>query len=197
MNGLSGTAAVGSLVNYVGFLTFYAGFLDATLLAFFILVRNGFFGRTTIQICAGVAKLSAAAAVVFLFFQLFQIFRLRWTSVETPGWDGPGQVLLLPCRTTHTRLSPKSHTFSYAYLVVGVPVGYRGNAANMVSVGVKQTSGWASWFSSSSRPQKGWFDVDASDYLQRQSGELTLREKLDSYLQIQVCKLALFLRGVR
>lgn len=186
MTGLSGTAAIGSLINYVGFLTLYAGFFDAALLAFFILVRNGFFGGNTIEVCAGVAKIVAASTVIFLLFQLLQIFRLQWTSVDTPEWNGPGQVLLLPCRTTHTRLSPKSHSFSYAYLVVGVPVGYRGNAANMVSVGVEHTSNWASWFRSSSL-QKGWFDVDASDYLRRQSGELTLREKLDSYLQTQVC----------
>lgn len=185
MNGLCGTAVVGSLVNYVGFLTLYAGLFDATLLVFFILVRNGFFGETTLEIYARAAKILAVVAIVFLLFQLLQLFRLRWTSVEIPKWDGAGQILLLPCRTTHTRLSPKSHTFSYAYLVVGVPVGYRGNAANMVSVGVKQISDWTSWFASWSRLQKGWFDVDASDYLQRQSGELTLREKLDSYLQTQ------------
>lgn len=193
MNGLSGTAAVGSLVNYVGFLILYAGFVDATLLAFFIFVRNGYFGENIIEIRARVAQIFAVAAIVFLLFQLFQILRLQWAKLETPEWDGPGQVLLLPCRTTHTRLSPKSHTFSYAYFVVGVPVGYRGNAANMVSVGVEHASGWASWFSSSSQVQKGWFDVDASDYLQRQSEELTLREKLDNYLQTQVRKVTFLL----
>ncbi|KAK3403052.1 hypothetical protein B0T20DRAFT_14361 [Sordaria brevicollis] len=185
MNGLSGTAAVGSLVTYIGFLILYAGFADATLLVFFIFVRNGFFGENTVEICARVAQTFVVTAAVFLLFQLIQILRLKWTTLETSEWDGHGQVLLLPCRTTHTRLSPKSHTFSYAYLVVGVPVGYRGNVANMVSVGVKRSSNWASWLSSSSQVQKAWFDVDASDYLQRQSEELTLREKLDNYFETQ------------
>ncbi|KAL8910450.1 MAG: hypothetical protein Q9171_004244 [Xanthocarpia ochracea] len=48
-------------------------------------------------------------------------------------FDKPGQVsygyvmkpLLFPSKTSHTRLFPKKHSFTYSYLLVGIPVGWR------------------------------------------------------------------------
>ncbi|OAA68672.1 hypothetical protein SPI_00867 [Niveomyces insectorum RCEF 264] len=99
------------------------------------------------------------------------------TSAPAPAWSspapytGPGRALLFPCTTTHARIFPKSHSFSYSYLVAGLPVAWCGNAGGMVSAG-RQSA-------------KGWFHVDPDDYLERGNGHLGLRGKLDAYLSSQ------------
>ena len=86
---------------------------------------------------------------------------------------------------------PKSHSFAYTYLVVGIPVGWEGNANGMVSAGVKTETGLWSWFSWDRSTRKGWYDIDAANYLQRGSGHLGLRGKLDAYLESQVSPIAI------
>ncbi|KAF2765595.1 DUF1365-domain-containing protein [Teratosphaeria nubilosa] len=78
--------------------------------------------------------------------------------------------LLLTSRTTHSRLFPKKHAFSYSYLLVGVPVGIQGRISKVLSV-------------DSQRP--GWFNVDSEDYLERGYSHFTLAEKLKRYLHSQ------------
>ena len=41
--------------------------------------------------------------------------------------------LLFPSRTSHMRLFPKNHSFSYSYLLVGIPVGWRGSTGSLIS----------------------------------------------------------------
>ena len=79
--------------------------------------------------------------------------------------------LILPCRTTHTRVFPKKHGFSYSYLQVGIPVGWRGSIASILSVDTDTP--------------KTWFNVGAADFLDRGNGQLSLRGKLDAYLKSQ------------
>jgi hypothetical protein len=167
-----------------GYSILYSGAFDAALLAFFSISRlwhslTALVGPSLLQ----ATKIVAAALATTVF--------ASWTfrAVRTPDhpqWDGPGKVLLFPGRTTHSRFFPKKHSFSYSYLVVGIPVGWEGNAAGMVSVGVKKQTGLSSWFSLDPRGRSGWFTVDASDYLERGKGELGLRGKLDAYLRTQV-----------
>ncbi|KAM7195437.1 Protein of unknown function (DUF1365) domain containing protein [Naviculisporaceae sp. PSN 640] len=163
-------------------LSFYSGQLNPALLIFITLVRYP--EIWTDQIGPGfftsAAKFAGASVLGFL---LFQWFRLRWTSLEFPKWDGPGKPLLFPCRTTHARMFPQKHAFSYSYLVVGVPVGWEGNAGGMLSVGAKTERGLASWFSFTPRLRKGWYNVDPADYLARGDSVLGLRGKLDDYLR--------------
>ncbi len=90
---------------------------------------------------------------------------------------------------------PKSHSFAYSYLVVGVPVGWEGNANGMVSAGAKSETGLWSWFSWDGSAQRGWYDIDAANYLQRGSGHLGLRGKLDAYLESQVSPIALIVHA--
>jgi len=75
--------------------------------------------------------------------------------------------LLLTSKTTHSRLFPRKHAFSYSYLLVGVPVGIQGRISNVLSVDC---------------PHPGWFAVDSVDYLTRSSANLSLAEKLKRYL---------------
>lgn len=101
--------------------------------------------------------------------------RLKFVLAGEPGasWPGMAKPYFIPCRTTHTRFFPKKHSFSYSYLLVGVPVGCRANVNGMLSMDFGN-GGLA------------WYDVDPADYLQRGSGHLGLRGKLDSFLVSQV-----------
>ncbi|KAH7149423.1 hypothetical protein B0J13DRAFT_621286 [Dactylonectria estremocensis] len=111
----------------------------------------------------------------------YQIRRLILTNSEAT-WDGHGSPYLIPSRTSHTRFFPKKHSFSYSYLVVGIPVGFSGSAHGIISADVPEKS--TSWFSYMFG-RKAWFDVDPADYLLRGRAELDLRGKLDDYLHSQ------------
>ncbi|KAK3051679.1 hypothetical protein LTR09_007335 [Extremus antarcticus] len=78
--------------------------------------------------------------------------------------------LLIASRTTHSRIFPKKHSFSYSYLYVGIPVDARGRVSQALSV-------------DSERPS--WFDVRSAEYLVRGSAHLGLAGKLKQYLHTQ------------
>ncbi|KIH94162.1 hypothetical protein SPBR_05750 [Sporothrix brasiliensis 5110] len=101
------------------------------------------------------------------------------TSARDDPWTGPGKPLLFPCITTHTRLIPKKHSFVYSYLVVGVPVGWTGVCGGIISVAAAGSE------EERKRHKKGWFHIDADDYLERGGGYLGLRGKLDAHLVSQ------------
>ena len=91
--------------------------------------------------------------------------------------------LLFPCRTTHTRLFPKKHSFSYSYLCVGIPIGWQGSLNSFLSVdfrGHLTGKAYQQWWPS-------WFSIMSSDYLNRGSHTAGLKGKLDDYLESQVC----------
>ncbi|KAI0164336.1 hypothetical protein GGR52DRAFT_115473 [Hypoxylon sp. FL1284] len=117
--------------------------------------------------------LSRAAIIAVASLAFVEYVRHRSRPAELSAWNGPAQPLLFPCRTTHTRFFPKRHSFSYSYLLVGVPVGWTGVAGGMISNDTHNTGG------------KGWYSIDAADYLERGSGHLGLRGKLDAYLESQ------------
>lgn len=95
--------------------------------------------------------------------------------------EGFLKPLLLPARTTHTRLFPKKHSFSYSYLLVGIPVGWRGVVSSFLSADLP-----LEYLPHSSIFQKLWFSISAADYLERGGGHLGLQGKLQSYLMSQV-----------
>ncbi len=117
-----------------------------------------------------------ATIVAVAAFTSFKYVRHRSRAVELPTWDGPSRPLLFPCRTTHTRFFPKKHSFSYSYLLVGIPIGWTGAAGGMISNDEHNTG------------VKGWYSINAADYLERGNGHLGLRGKLDPYLESQVCR---------
>lgn len=81
-------------------------------------------------------------------------------------WAKPA---VIPGRTNHIRFSPQKHSFSYSYLLVGVPVGWSGRAG----------------FLSVESSNLGLLSVKARDYLGRDDGDKSLREKLNDYLRSQ------------
>ena len=128
-----------------------------------------------------------------LFLRLVPFEQLRyswrpWREVQDsarepdyrPKGSNPLRPLVFPSRTTHTRLFPKKHSFSYSYLFVGIPVGWRGSVGSFLSADLETLS-------SEDHPQKhGWLSVESADYLDRGDNARGLQGKLDSYLQSQV-----------
>lgn len=157
---------------------------DAALLVFFSVLwqRCLFAALIDSTILRGAIKASIGLSLLACLL-LFLIPSLR-RKIETPRWDGPGKVLLFPCRTSHFRMFPKRHSFSYSYFTIGLPVGFEGHAGGMVSVGSKGNPSPLSWILSAC--PRGWFTVDAGDYLEPGKSELGLRGKLDMYLRAQV-----------
>jgi hypothetical protein len=164
--------------------TLSLSYVNAALLVFFSAIRQRclFAALLDSAILRDAIKTSLSLSI-FALLLFFPIRSLRGKA-ETTRWDGPGKVLLFPCRTSHSRVFPKRHSFSYSYFTVGIPVDFEGHAGGMVSVGAKGNPGLLSWFLSAS--PRGWFTVDAGDYLERGKSELGLRGKLDVYLRAQV-----------
>ena len=97
-----------------------------------------------------------------------------------PESTNPLEPLVFPCRTTHTRFFPKKHSFSYSYLFVGIPVGWRGSIGLFLSADLKSLP-WKDRL-----PKEGWLSVESADYLNRGDDVHGLQGKLDSYLRSQV-----------
>ncbi|KAL1911944.1 hypothetical protein Sste5344_002139 [Sporothrix stenoceras] len=124
--------------------------------------------------------ITAALALVALAVVIFVIkteSTNKQRQAEAEPWTGPGKPLLFPCITTHTRLVPKQHSFVYSYLVVGVPVGWTGVCGGMISVATDSPT------AERKEIKKGWYHIDAEDYLERGYGDLGLCGKLDSFLK--------------
>lgn len=161
----------------------FSGPANAVLTVVFLVGRQRhlFADLLNVALLAGAVKAINRASVIA--FLLVQLLWMAEGGIETRRWNGPGKVLLFPCRTDHQRKFPEKHSFSYSYLTVGIPVGFEGNAGEMVSVGARGKHGLASWLFG---PRRGWFTIDAGDYLERGRAELGLRGKLDEYLRTQV-----------
>ena len=118
---------------------------------------------------------------LFIFVTSWQLSNCHGNENESRLYEtGTLKPLVLPCRTTHTRLFPKKHGFSYSYLQVGIPVGWRGSISSMLSA---DTNGIPN--SGPRSTAKSWFSVDAADYLDRGNGQLGLKGKLDLYIESQ------------
>lgn len=114
--------------------------------------------------------------------------RLLLSRTTDVSQDGSAlRPLLFPSRTTHARLFPEKHSFSYSYLSVGIPVGWKGRSGGLIESGLARPS--SRMLSSLLRaldPRSAWFRVDPQNYLSRSSGPTDLRDRLDEYLKSQV-----------
>lgn len=96
--------------------------------------------------------------------------------------------LIFPSRTSHVRLFPKKHGFSYSYLLVGVPIGWRGSINSLLSADLDSIE------CNSPHRKRGWFSVNGADYLSRDYDANGLQGKLARYLKNQVFQVAEYLQ---
>ena len=82
--------------------------------------------------------------------------------------------LIIPGRISHARLYPKQNSFSYSYLMVGVPI-HSPNRGNWL-LSVDERPWW----------KRGWLRVEAGDHLGRGGDTEGIYQKLQSYLESQV-----------
>ncbi|KAF2456852.1 hypothetical protein BDY21DRAFT_322257 [Lineolata rhizophorae] len=99
----------------------------------------------------------------------------RWYQ-NVQGQSNHTKTLLIPSRTTHSRLFPGRHSFSYSYFLIGVPVGQHGSFGALLSVDSNHSVKDA---------RRGWLDIQALDYLMRSGDGFTLEQKLRQYLKSQ------------
>jgi len=155
---------------------------DTDLLAFTFtsIWRNRLAWRRLLTFCSARLGSSPTAPLLIAcvsFLGAYIILQNLFT-----GWQKSNTALaeddtLLPrpivhrCRTTHSRLFPEKHSFSYSYLCISIPVGCKGNYGSLVSVDCDL--------------HRTWFHVRASDFLERDHTQPDLRSKLTSYLSSQ------------
>ena len=129
------------------------------------------------------SSLQAAAALITLLIGTCLVLPHFISSSHTDGLGSVLSPVIIPGRTTHTRLFPKTHKFSYPYLLVAVPVGLRGNINCLLSLDEDtiQLNTWQRWARLATP-----YRVDSQDYLERRECAGGLRGKLDSFLKSKV-----------
>lgn len=90
--------------------------------------------------------------------------------------DSPLRPCFFRCQTTHSRMFPVKHSFSYSYLLTGVPIGFKGSVGGLISVD-EEKKNWVS--------RKSWFTVHGDDYLARGHHPDGLKGKLQDFLASQ------------
>lgn len=134
-------------------------------------------------LCAGFV------AILWGFLAAYLLYTIRWSKAvlnskqvinRHPCTTGFIQPLVFPSRTSHVRFFPQKHSFSFSYLLVGIPVGWRGSTGSFLSVDENDVgSGMVL------RPG-AWFGVKAVDYLHRGYNVRGLKGKLENFLETRV-----------
>jgi hypothetical protein len=159
-----------------------AGSTDLMLMVAWMMWKNGTLIYETVStytlpiVFAGIL-VGATALSRYLITSLPQSVAIE-QSIER---ETEAKPLLFPCQTTHTRFFPKKHSFSYSYLLAGVPVGWQGSWSALLSATNAGTDK-----SQHSAASNGWYSIDAGAYLDRGNGRLGLAGKLKNYLHSQV-----------
>lgn len=132
-----------------------------------------------------VIYISKYVATLFVAVQLWRFFAGLRRSGSCSDEEFPVKPLLFPCQTSHVRMFPKKHGFSYSYLLVGIPVGWEGNYGGMLSSEEGDSRPWYQrWLSL--KPGLGWWTVNSDHYLARGHNSNGLAGKLQEYLESQV-----------
>ncbi|KAI5210820.1 hypothetical protein E4T38_01900 [Aureobasidium subglaciale] len=147
-----------------------------------------FHGADDLKLPAWILKTRLVELQVFACLVLLMIFArlIVWRGeVQSEQWKAEAKdessteqflpPLLIPGRTTHSRMFPQKHSFAYSYFSVGVPVNFKGCAGSMLSTNLELLP--------PGQRRKGWFNVNAADYLYRGGSERGLEERLRCYLR--------------
>jgi hypothetical protein len=125
-----------ALLLPVAMIPLLRGSTDVILLLSFGLYKSWGRFQEFIDIYIDVPLVIDVAKTFAALFALLQIIRYFSGLQGTPhSLDGfPSKVMFFPGKTSHTRLFPKKYTFSYSYLLVGIPVGWKGSVGGMLAV---------------------------------------------------------------
>ena len=164
---------------------------DLFLLLSFAMIRNreafAEFLHLYINPIVVIDFVKAGAALYALF--LIARFFIGLKEPSSPSGAFPAKPMMFRCRTSHTRLFPKKHNFSYSYLWVGVPVGWKGSVGGLLSSDDPRETDSSPWYMRLCFLRRGgtWFTVNGDEYLGRGHVDGGLEEKLQNFLQSQVC----------
>lgn len=86
------------------------------------------------------------------------------------------QPFVIPCRTTHTRIFPKKHSFAYGYLLCGFPIVPAGTTPEGIDIADGKDQVLGRW----------WLQIQAGDYLTRGQAALGFYGKLKVFLREKV-----------
>jgi hypothetical protein len=129
-------------------------------------------------------RIAKGAAVAFAIAQIAKWFR-KQPGANIKSTNESPKPLFFPSRTTHTRSFPKTHSFSYSYMLVGIPVGWQGSVGGMLSA--DQGTHYAKTGFQDGSSSSSWYTINAGDYLDRGHCHLGLEGKLRRFIQSQVC----------
>ena len=79
---------------------------------------------------------------------------------------------------------PTRHAFSYSYLLVGIPIGWRGSISSLLSI---DNDACPADGEQILRKRRTWYTVDGDNYLNRGKSHDGLQRRLEQYLRSQVC----------
>ncbi|PBP15482.1 hypothetical protein BUE80_DR013778 [Diplocarpon rosae] len=157
---------------------------------FFILSIFAFLSKpTSILIITSYFNITIVITTILTFIFLFSLLQLyrdtrNFQQASTPC-EFPVKPMLFPCETVHQRMFPIKHSFAYSYLLVGIPVGWKGCVGGLISVDSDEKP--RTWcqrlFAGGSKG--AWFTVDGDDYLERGHVDGGLNGKLQRYLKGQ------------
>lgn len=159
----------------------------STLFAFITIQNRNFFVQLFQDYVNPSTFITLSGGAVFLFV-LLQIFRcVRGLQVVSTNLEGQFlKPMFFPANTSHLRLHPRKHGFSYSYLLTGIPIGWSGSSGGMISV--DEQNNIAAWYKRifSVQPTSPWYIVDGDAYLERGHVSGRLQGKLKRFLHDQV-----------
>ena len=123
---------------------------------------------------------SLAASTMLLLFLISMLLQSANKTPQQQQHQSPQPIspieksLIIPGRISHARLFPKHHSFSYSYLMVGIPIHSPRRGNRLISVDER------AWW------KRGWLRVEAGDHLGRGNNKDGIYQKLRSYLESQV-----------
>lgn len=105
-----------------------------------------------------------------------------------------GKPLFFPSQLTHARMFPEKYNYGIDYFfLVGIPDGLRGRVGALMSIDSDGSDSRSPTLRSFRSSLKGllrkcfWFRIGPSQYLHRGDGHKSLTEKLERFLEQQVC----------
>lgn len=97
--------------------------------------------------------------------------------------EGP---VFFPSRTNHIRMFPTKHAFSYSYLLMGIPIGWKGSIGSILSVDLQSQKEQEDEPQPQTKTSRTWFSAEAEHYLDRGDIQAGFQGRLRAYLQSQV-----------